>query len=341
MFLWLAFALNGLGFANHNAALLTAPILIAITVLNLHQRRLRWQDIAACAAVWLVGSLPYTWLIVAGLKASGDWAGVVRSALFGHSYSEEVLNSRLSTKKLFVSACFIGLNFPNLTIPLAMLGLLAARQYAAGVRRILYANLLIHFLFVIRYPVVDQHTFFLPTYFLTAAFAGLGMARLFQLSPWGRRVVWAAVVFLCTTPVVYAFVPGLARRFDVLAGYARNKPFRDDYAYVFTPWTAFDHSAERMARRALELGGSDALVIAPDSMVAPAIWYEAWLSGKDRVEVVGVFDAEQIAQAAQSKRRVLFVPPRTTQEPDAVAGGTWRREDDFYLLQPGEAGGGP
>ena len=57
----------------------------------------------------------------------------------------------------------------------------------------------------------------------------------------------AATATLALTPALYAIVPAVARRFDVLGGVERNKPYRDDYVYVFSPWSVVEDSAEVVA----------------------------------------------------------------------------------------------
>lgn len=362
-YLWLAFALNGLGFANHNAALLTAPILATILLIFMARRTLPWHHLLVCAALWLMASLPYTGVVFSELARSSDWPSVIRSALFGHAYSEEVLNVSFSLRRAMVSASFIALNFPNLTLPLAALGMLRARALPPAMRRVLYAAFLIHFLFVIRYPVIDQHTFFLPSYLLITAFAGTGFAHLTRQgsrsrttpvhlerssplakggsrevergpkAPRPRLLTRGAIVLLLTTPLVYALVPSVARRFNVLAGYARNKPFRDDYTYVFTPWGFADHSAEQLGRRMLDLAGDHALLIIPDTMAAPAVWYEAQMAGKDGVDVTTLFDAEQVSQTFHAGGRVIFLASQGMKQPQPVPGAAWRQEGDFYFLE--------
>jgi hypothetical protein len=340
-YLWLAFALNGLGLADHNAALLTAPILATILLIFIARRALPWRHFFVCVGVWFVVSLPYTGLIIAELARNSDWPGVIRSALFGHAYSEEVLNLSFSLRRAVVSASFIALNFPNLTLALAVLGMFRARALPAAMCRVLYAALLIHFLFVIRYPVVDQHTFFLPTYLLVTVFAGIGFAQLARETSRGAKLlVRAAVVLLITTPLVYALVPSVARRFNVLAGYARNKPFRDDYNYIFIPWGFANNSAQRLGRRMLDLAGERALLIIPDTSAAPAVWYEARMAGKEGVNVTSLFDTEQVAHAVQTGGRVIFMPSLVMKEPKPVPGSAWRQEGDLYFLEANKAGAG-
>jgi hypothetical protein len=135
----------------------------------------------------------------------------------------------------------------------------------------------------------------------------------------------------------------LARHFDALTGYARNKPFRDDYVYIFTPWSFVDRSAEQLGHHALEIAGPSALIIAPDTMSAPAIWYQARITGRQGVEVTGSLDPDLIAKALSDRRRVIYVPRRTDEEPDPVASGMWRRDGGFFVLEPADStpGGNP
>lgn len=172
------FLFNGLGFANHNFALLTTPVLIGIAFISLRKRRLFWRHLALAAAAWLVGSLPYTGLIVAeAIRTDNAWI-TLHSALFGNSFEKDVLSATISGSRLLINAAFIALNFPNLLLPAAAYGLFVAHRIGVAplVRWALVAALLIHATFALRFSVPDQQYFFIPMYVFLAIFGGVGFA---------------------------------------------------------------------------------------------------------------------------------------------------------------------
>ncbi|HSW44925.1 MAG TPA: DUF2723 domain-containing protein [Phycisphaerae bacterium] len=379
-YLWAMLLFNGLGLANHMQAILTTPVLIVVALWAWRRKRIRLADILFGVMVWVIGSLPYTALVVGELTVSGDWASTLRSALLGESgrYGGNVLNVHPSLRILAVSIGFTILCFPNLLLPAAGVGL--ARAGRLGVEsatiKALLAGLILHALFVCRYNVVDQHTFFLPTYVLLTIFGGFGAAWIQKSSSrtlcgtgWkpvpqvpletlakpnktARRAIAAAIVLLLATPAFYAVMPAIARHFQVLRNVERAKPYRDDYVYIFSPWGVLDHSAQVMSETAVRLAGSDGLILVEDPMAMPAVEYQALRGGSSDIEVrrlapdtpAAKVKREAVlsdaAQAGQAGRSVVLVPATLVSEPPA--GLSLRREGDLYLIvgpAPGEAPG--
>jgi len=337
IYLWGMLLLNGLGIGNHMQAALTTPVLVFVLVHAVRTKRAEFKEVCIGALIWLVGSLPYTGLVCAELVRTGDASATLRSALVGQSFGQAVLNIGLSGKQLMVSAAFVILNLPNLLLPAAIYGI--GRAASLGVptlaRRAFLASLLIHACFVVRYPVVDQHTFFIPVYVLIAIFGGLGFAAVSQWElSWPRRTLrWAAIVSLVATPILYAFTPPVARHFDILGGIARNKPYRDDYVHIFTPWSLVERSVETMSRHAVDLAGERGLIVVEDPSLESAIRYRALRDGMDDQIIGSDIALAGIAEAVDAGRAVVLVPlnvdaPRT--EPPL---GTWKRDGDLYVFE--------
>lgn len=286
--LWLLFLLNGLSVANHLQGGLTTPVLLVVAGLAVRAGRVRWFDAAFGAVLWLLGSLPYTWLVVCEGLQTGQWAATLQSALVGERFGGKVLNTALSFRLVGVSAAFIAFNFPNLLLPAAAWGL-ARRPSTAGsstARRPLLAILVIHAVFALRYNVPDQYTFFLPMYVLLCIFGGVGAAVLLEASSRLRTpVIAAAVVMLAATPLVYHETTRHARQQGWFSASLHHKPYRDDYTYLFIPWAVVDRSADEMSRAAVELAAPDGLVIVEDSMARFAIEYRALREGWDKIDV--------------------------------------------------------
>jgi len=325
--LWTLALLNGLGIANHLQGGLTTPVLFVVTLWALRSGRITRRHAGMAAALWGIGTLPYTALVASVLISSGDWAGTLGSALFGagSKYGGYVLNMTLSFQGVLVSLGFGALSFPNLLMFAAGYGLARYRRIgiSTSAGRALLAGLLIHALFVCRYNVIDQHTFFLPTYVLLAVFAGIGAAGVcrWPRSKLRRRVTTAAVLLLLATPGVYALAAPIARHFNVLARFIRHKPYRDDYVYLLTPWSVVERSAERMSREAVTLAGPRGLILVEDGMASFAIAYRALRAGwpELQIKVLSASQRDKILanarQEAKGGRRVVLVPENVERQP--------------------------
>jgi hypothetical protein len=262
----------------------------------------------------------------------------------GGRYGHNVLNFHPSLRILAVSVGFAALCFPNLLIPAALTGLARARAVGIepAIRRALLAGLLIHAAFVCRYNVIDQHTFFLPTYVLLAVFGGIGGAYVLR---WPARqsapLAAIGVILLASTPALYALTPSVARHFDVLRDLARHKPYRDDYVYLLSPWGSADRSAQVMSEAAVRLAGAGGLILVEDPMAAPAIKYAALRCGLVGLEV-GSLPPPVPASLAKRQRvlreaaeaatgRAVVLVPASLDDP-LPDGLTLRREGDLFVI---------
>lgn len=335
-YLWGACLLNGLGLANHLLALLTTPIIGCILVVSFWRKPIRVGGLLLGGLAWLIGSLPYTALVGMELARSPSAGAVIRSALFGHSYHNEVLNTSLSARLLLVALAFIVLSFPTLQLPAAVYGIVKGwtSQAPKLARRAFLAGLIIHALFALRYSVIDQHLFFLPLYVLASLLAGVGYAAFWKR--WGsavrRKTVMLGGGALVLTVVLYALVPGVARRFDLLEGVERNKPYRDDYAYLFTPWSVAEHSAEQMSDHALKLAGVRGLIIVEDATAEFAVAYRVRRSGLADVHVTRDLLPDQIRAMMREGGAVVLAPNDADRPRIDPPTGAWRRDGDLYVL---------
>jgi hypothetical protein len=201
-------------------------------------------------------------------------------------------------------------------------------------RRALLGALILHACFVLRYPVVDHHTFFLPLYVVLALFSGVGFAGVLRWEKVGSRktVAVAATVLVLLTPVFYAFAPAVARGLDVLGEEVRNKPYRDDYVYVFSPWDVTDVSAEMMSSHAVELAGDRGFIIVEDTMAEFAVRYRAMPASGIEIVNVGGLEPGGVSAALEAGRTIVLVPRRADSPETEPPVGVWRREGDLYVL---------
>lgn len=332
---WLVAAcfFNGLGLANHNLALLSGPLLIASLVFGWRYcRPVVGVFVLGCVA-WAVGSLPYTALVGYDMAQSGEYGATLNSALFGDHYADEVIGVPRDLQPLVTSAAFTALSFPNLTLIMTLVGLIVAKKagVSKGLRRTLVAALTIHLLFVIRYDVVDVHTFFLPTYLVAALFAGVGFDFVLQCKP---KLATVAVALIVLTPVLYAATPYLAERSNALGSLERHRPYRDDFVYLFWPWAVAERSADVMSRKAVELAGPDGTILIGPSMGRFAVKYRLHEEGIDGVAVYRAEDFGELTPPIDRTQPIVLVPRHTHKPPPTPPFGVWRAAGELYVLDP-------
>ena len=335
-YLWGALLLNGLGVSNHLLAGLTTPVLAAVALYGVRTETIRIRDVATAAGLWMLGAAPYGMMVLQEFVRSSDLSATLSSALFGLGYREDVLNTTFAARKLLISAAFVLLNFPNLLLPVAAYGVIHSTRLISSplLRRGLLAGLVIHAVFVVRYPIVDQYTFFLPTYVLVSIFSGIGFAGINGWTRANGRIVVSTTAWamLGLTPVLYAMVPDWARQYRVLESVEHRKPYRDDYDYLFTPWSIAESSAERMGREAVALAGADGIIVVEDRMAEFAVRYKALRADYDELQILSSLPAETARNAVEARRSVVLVPANRESPRIEPPVGTWQRVGDLYLL---------
>lgn len=327
---------SGLGLANHLLAVLTLPAGIVVIAVALRSKRITAAHAVAAAIAWLIGASPYLAMIAIELASTGDFAATISSALFGNQYKSAVLSVTPGGKLLLRSLLFIVYNFPGAALPLAAYAILRKEpQQNLAQRWYLLAALTIHALFALRYEVVDQQTFFLPTYLFIAIFAGLGFAHITanKSTTFARTIRALAWTGIATTLAVYLAAPALARSLDIFADAQRNKPYRDDYIYLLRPWGCADTSAETMAQTAIELAGESGRILVEEHVASYPIRYACAERGinEDRVLPLSHLDETELESLFQQHDALVLVP-RNRDEPEVACHDcTWRREGDLYL----------
>ena len=300
--------LNGLNFANHNLALLELAVWGLLFLHAWRKGALSHRQAFAAIGLWLLGSLPYTSLILVTMFVQGAFWPVVQSALFGHSFSEQVMAVRPTLIYTFVSLAFLALSFPNLSLPFA--GLAAWRERKALAP--LLAVLAMHLIFVLRYDVIDQYTFLIPAMAGLAFFAGIGFNQCQK--PVFRRL---AFCLLALQPLLYGIAPTLARQTDLLGtlGFERNKPYRDDAEYLFWPWTFRETSASQIARDAVEAAHPDGGIVIVDHMASYAVlWTLHTWENPHEIKVLRPGDQEELLDILTANKRAVWMPASTVDE---------------------------
>lgn len=335
--------LNGLGVGNHLLAALATPLDVGVICWAIVARRAAPRWAFACAALWLLGAMPYLTLVVKEALRSGDWAATLHSALFA-KYSVNVLNTSFSLRSLGLLVGYYLYNFPGLTLPLALLGLIRPQApVPVWLLRVLMAEIAIYFLFVARYSITDQYSFYFPVYAGLTIFAGLGLARLLAA---GRSRLWLILAALtaCWTPLIYwGAATGLARA-GWLEGMAGAKPYRDGYRAFFVPWGVGEDYPTQLNEEISRLAAPGDLIILADHMSGFGVRYWQALGrlpqsatlheltvrpGQDELA-----ELQKMVDTHRAAGRNVILTPRDRNEPGlALERAAWERVGDIYIMR--------
>lgn len=342
--------LNGLGVANHLLATLVTPVDLVLLLVAVRTGRLSKRGALAATSLWLLGSLPYTGLVISTLVSTGDWAGTLRSASVGH-FAAQVLNTHLTARTLFLCLGYMVYNFPGLTLPLGLCALFSAPAVSRPMSRVLRWQGLLYSLFVIRYSIVDQYTFFTPLYALLALASGIGLAQVLthlaaHQRTAGRLVLVTAAMTAVWTPAVYTLTPRILASKGALASMVGNKPYRDGYRAMFIPWGVGESYAVRVNVEASRLAGDAGLILSDDGMIQVALEYSQVTGGiapgvrivdlhnppTDLVEA-GSTPFRALLNTYRSQERPVVLVPRNRDHPPAIdPAAYWERCGDLYRL---------
>jgi len=266
--LMLLFLVNGLGISNHMLAALSLFCYGIMALWLLLTRRAAAGTLILSALAWIVGAGLYLSLIAAELASGAGLGETVRSALFGAYYADNVLNVAPGWRLLGNSLLYLGLNFPTPVVLLALTGLLALPTMRPRLfARVLGGLLVAHLLWAVRYDVVDQYTFFIPSVVLIALLIGVGAERFLQR----RRARWRSLLIVgaLLPAIAYAPLPFVARAAGLRIGVSREVPYRDSYAYFLHPWKSGYGGAEQFAEELCEALPPGAVLVADGTTVRP------------------------------------------------------------------------
>jgi len=307
----LLFLLNGLGVSNHLLAALSLLCYAALVLWLVWHRKLRPTTLPWLALAWVVGAGLYLGLIIGQLVAGEAFAATIRSALFGTGYADDVLNVIPGRKQLVNSILYLGMDFPTPAVLLVIPGFVGlCRLRLRTLRAMLFALLVVHLAWAIRYDVPDQYTFFIPALVLLSAVIGFGAARFLENRSGRWRVV--LIVAAALPAVVYAPLPRIARAAGLRLGVSRTVPYRDEYSYFLHPWKTGYRGAERFARGLRETLPADAVLIADGTTVRPIHYLQLTQRWREdvsvsppvgyRAEAAQEFDETKLAEALAAGR---------------------------------------
>lgn len=296
--------LNGVGLATHNLALLALPV-YGLMVLALAGRGwMPWRGVACFIGSWLIGASP--WLVLVGMEIPDlGLAGAVNSGLFGRGWQDSVLVG--SGRALVMGPIYVLLQFPNLALPLAAVGLVTLRRLRPAALKVVWGALLaIYLLFALRYDVPDQFMFFLPAHAMLTLWASAGVAHLTG----GNRRRWiptAAVISVLWTPLVYLLAPTAWDAIGRPAPGRTDLAYRDPVRYWLWPWKGQENSAGRFALETLENLPAGSTIIADTTAAGPLkIVKETGRAGAD-IRVLWTSEVSQRGQGVSIGRKNLYV----------------------------------
>jgi len=113
---------NGLAVATHMMGVLSLAVWLVLGGVGLWRSRLRWRDAAVWVGLWLLGALPYLWLIGSALAEGQSLGAVLHSAAFGQSWAGAVLNRSVSLGLLRENVLLFGYNFATPNVLLTVVG---------------------------------------------------------------------------------------------------------------------------------------------------------------------------------------------------------------------------
>ncbi len=271
-YLYLLALINGLAIANHMLASIAFVCYLVLVVFLLVKRQITFQNLLLMAVLWIVGALPYEYLIVKNFMLSHDLSGTLASAAFGERWRGDVLNTTLSAKIAKENFMYIILNFPTPNLLLSIVGVwslykLSPKRWFANVISALF---ILYFIFAFRYTVPDRYAFFIPFYCIVSLLIGLGVYK--YLAGSGGITTNLFVIFCLVVVPVYYMAPKFAEKLDIKIGSGRKIEYRNDDTYFLWPWRIGYKGAERFAIEALFSVQAPAVIYA-DATTAPPLLY--------------------------------------------------------------------
>jgi hypothetical protein len=286
-FLYVLGFCNGLAVANHMWGVIPFACYVVFLTTLLIQKQIRLKDFGIIAGLWVIGAAPYGYLIIKNVVQTGDFTATLTSAFFGDSWQGAVLNASLSAKLVKENLILMAYNFPTPNVIFFFAGLYGLTKVTPNrsFRNILWALLLLFFIFAFRYTVPDRYAFFVPFYCLVSILIGVGFNLL--LAQPNRKVLPWIVLVLALLPVpIYAISPIIAKKVAFKPPTRRNIPYRDDYIWFLRPWRTSHRGPEDFANKALETVEEGAVIYADGTTVYPLLYAQEVKHKRRDVRVV-------------------------------------------------------
>lgn len=297
-YLYLLGLFNGLAIANHLWAMLALGCYTVLIIVLLARKHIGLKHLCIVILLWVIGALPYEYLIIKNIVLTGDVLATLGSALFGNGWSGSVVNVSISMKTVLENIIFIILNFPTPNFVFFFTGLWVLRKTGSsrGFCNVILGMIILYFVFAFRYTVPDRYAFFVPFYCFAAMLVGIG-ADVFLRRYKSKALVFIVLAFTVLPAVAYFFVPAVARKYYKPLAQRRQRPYRDEYEYFLKPWKSGYHGAERFATEALEAVEKNAIIYAYTTEAHALLYVQQVKSKRGDVKIVSVHDSSQNAPA--------------------------------------------
>jgi len=270
---WLGL-LNGLSIAVHTLALIPLVCYAVFVVFLLATKEIPIRNLVIIVLLWILGTLPFEYLIVKNVIQTGNLTGTLASVVFGSRWQAAVLNTSLSIKMVEENILYILLNFPTPNFLLFFAGCFALFKISPdrSFRNIILALTILFFLFAFRYNIPDRYAFFIPFYCLVSILIGFGTNIFWSQK---NKVPEFLVLLFCILPVgVYAALPSIAEKLQLNIGTRNDIPYRDDYKYFLQPWKTGYNGAELFADEALSSVEDGAVIYADITTIGPLLYLQ-------------------------------------------------------------------
>ncbi len=270
-YLYLMFFLNGLAVANHNLAGLALFCYALLALYLLFTKKLKLTSCFIILITWMIGALPFEYLIIREIINGSTIPVALHSAAFGE-YQGSVLSTEIPFSRVML---YVLMNFPTPNLLLFFPGLIyLIRGRTTLNNRPLELTLLgllaVYLIFAIRYKVPDQFAFFVPAYLMMVLTIALAAQKLIKPKPGN---ITLAIIFACLPILVYAIGPQVARaRHIAVPGLTREVPFRDPYTYFLQPWKTRETGPQQFAQAVAQTVPPGSIIIADSTTMRPLLY---------------------------------------------------------------------
>jgi 4-amino-4-deoxy-L-arabinose transferase-like glycosyltransferase len=321
-FLYMLAFFNGFAIADNMFAVFALACYLVLWAVLLMQKQITLRHIAVMIALWIMGAVPYEYLVIKNVIQTRNFAATMVSIFFGNRWEKNALNVAVSSRIIKENLIFLVYNFPTPNIIFFFAGLYGLNKVSPSrsFRNILLAILILFFIFAFRYTVPDRYAFFIPFFCLVSVLAGVGFnSVLAGLAPPYRRVLCLAVFILALLPIpVYIVAPVVVEKMHFNLFTRREIPYRNDYTWFLRPWQTGYNGPEQFAEQALSNVEKEAIIIADGTTVYP-LWYVQKVKGTaPSVKIVSdhgsyenpvAFPTEETIGKLLAERAVYVVSP--------------------------------
>ena len=325
VFLYLLGLANGLAIATHMFASIAFVFYLVFLVVLLVKKEIRLKDIGIVAGLWIIGAVPYEYLVINKYIQTGDFAATVSSAFFGERWRSSVFNIGLSARLIKENLIMMSYNFPTPNALFFFSGLYGLKKVSSGraFKNILSVLLVLFFVFAFRYTVQDRYAFFIPFYCLACIIIGVGFD--FLIGPGGQKILAYLVLIFALLPIpVYVIAPVAAERLQFELGTKREIAYRNEYTWFLRPWRRGSYGPERFANEVFEIADHNAVIWADTTTAAPLLYIQEVKGRRGDVKIISnimssegspEFDEKTIGKLLD-ERAVYVVWPKSGYCPD-------------------------